>query len=110
RDGSDVAGFAVCHAGAGSEAGSGVCYVKFGAVAPGPRAGADLERLLAACESFAQARGCRSVAAGVSMGRAAAYRTMRASGCRTVLQGVTMHRPSTPPFHDEQAFVLDDWR
>jgi GNAT superfamily N-acetyltransferase len=110
RDGSDVAGFAVCHAGAGSEAGSGVCYVKFGAVAPGRRAAADLERLLAACESFAQARGCGSVAAGVSMGRAAAYWIMRASGFRTMLQGVTMHRPSAPPFHDEQAFVLDDWR
>jgi GNAT superfamily N-acetyltransferase len=109
-DGSDVAGFAVCHVGAGSEAGSGVCYVKFGAVAPGPRAAADLERLLAACEGFAQARDCGSVAAGVSMGRARAYQTMRASGFRTMLQGVTMHRPSTPPFHDENAFVLDDWR
>lgn len=28
-DGSRLAGFAVCHCGAGSEAGSGVCYVKF---------------------------------------------------------------------------------
>ena len=110
RDGSDVAGFAVCHVGAGSEAGSGVCYVKFGAVAPGPRAAADLERLLAACESFAQARDCESLAAGVSMGRGRAYQAMRAIGFRTMLQGVTMHRPSAPPFHDENAFVLDDWR
>jgi hypothetical protein len=29
------AGFAVCHSGGGSEAGSGACYVKFGAVLPG---------------------------------------------------------------------------
>ena len=110
RDGTGVAGFAVCHVGAGSEAGSGVCYVKFGAVIQGPRAADDLGRLLAACESFAQARGCGSVAAGVSMGRARAYQCMRASGFRTMLQGVTMHRPSAPPFHDENAFVLDDWR
>ena len=110
RDGSHIAGFAVCHVGAGSEAGSGVCYVKFGAVVPGQRAAADLERLLAACESFAQARGCGSVAAGVSMGRARAYQLMRARGFHTMLQGVTMHRPSAPPFHDDNAFVLDDWR
>ena len=31
-------GFAVCHAGAGTEAGSGVAYAKFAAVRPGPRA------------------------------------------------------------------------
>jgi hypothetical protein len=28
----NLAGFTVCHCGAGSEAGSGVCYIKFGIV------------------------------------------------------------------------------
>ena len=31
---SKLSGFAVCHSGAGTEAGSGVCYVKFGVVDP----------------------------------------------------------------------------
>ena len=34
RDGDRVVGFAVCRRGAGSEAGSGACYVKIGAVCP----------------------------------------------------------------------------
>jgi len=44
------------------------------------------------------------------MGRARAYQLMRARGFRTMLQGVTMHRQIAPPFHDENVFVLDDWR
>lgn len=32
-------GLAVCHCGAASEAGSNTCYVKVGAVQPGPNAG-----------------------------------------------------------------------
>src|SRR5262249_22215778 len=93
-----------------TEAGSGGCYVKFAATPPGPRGPARLERLLAACEVFAGARGCAALVAGVSMGRESAYRGLRACGFRTILQGVTMHPPSTPPYHDPGAFVLDDWR
>ena len=37
-DSSKLAAFAVCHAGAGTEAGAGICYVKFAAVRPGPHA------------------------------------------------------------------------
>ncbi|MFD4529490.1 GNAT family N-acetyltransferase [Streptomyces sp. NPDC058470] len=36
--GSELDGLAVCHCGAGSEAGEDVCFVKFGAVRPGPEA------------------------------------------------------------------------
>jgi hypothetical protein len=39
-----------------------------------------------------------------------AWHSEPSSDCPTMLQGVTMHRPSAPPFHDENAFVLDDWR
>ena len=35
EDKSKLIAFAVCHAGAGSEAGTGICYVKFAAVRPG---------------------------------------------------------------------------
>ena len=37
---------AVCHSGPGTEAGGGACYVKFGAVRPGPRAAEGFGRLL----------------------------------------------------------------
>ena len=49
----DLAGLAICHVGPGSEAGSGVCYVKFGAAATGSDARARFRRLLDACQSFA---------------------------------------------------------
>ncbi len=34
-----LVGFAAVHSGAGSEAGSGCCFIKFGAARPGPKAG-----------------------------------------------------------------------
>lgn len=52
-NGGDLRGFAVCHCGAGSEAGSGACYVKFGVIQPGPPAAEDFDELLDACEAFA---------------------------------------------------------
>src|SRR5207253_641121 len=55
--GSQLEAFAVCHCGAGTEAGSGTCYVKFGAVRPGPGAADSFVRLLDACDAFAAARG-----------------------------------------------------
>src|ERR1044072_7924067 len=39
----NLSGLAVCHCGPGTEAGSGVCYVKFGAVRPGPTAEEDFD-------------------------------------------------------------------
>jgi hypothetical protein len=48
-DDAGLVGFAVCHCGPGTEAGSGTCYVEFGAVRPGPTAGEDFDRLLKAC-------------------------------------------------------------
>src|SRR3990170_853751 len=52
-----LAGFAVCHCGPGTEAGSGTCYVKFGAVRPGQAPERDFNRLLAACEELAAVSG-----------------------------------------------------
>ena len=64
-----LAGVAICHCGAGSEAGSGVCYVKFGAVSPGEAAAERFGRLLDACETFAEASGLDRLVAGVNTGR-----------------------------------------
>jgi len=106
----ELRGFAVCHMGPGTEAGSGVCYVKFGAVRPGPRAAADFERLLDACEGFAAARGATQLVAGVNAAREAAYRALLGRGFRTAIQGVAMQRPNAPGFNRPDAFVIDDWR
>ncbi|MGA9149096.1 MAG: hypothetical protein WBZ36_00855 [Candidatus Nitrosopolaris sp.] len=44
-------GLAVCHCGAGTEAGSGACYIKFGAVLPGNNTQMYFGSLLHVCES-----------------------------------------------------------
>lgn len=110
EEGGDAVGFAVCHVGPGSEAGSGACYVKFGAVNPGAGASRRFEKLLDACTSFAAARGAKTLLAGMNTARHEAYRILLARGFRTVLQGVTMHRPNTVAYDRPEFFVIDDWR
>jgi len=109
-DSSQLRGFAVCHVGAGTEAGSGVCYVKFAAVRPGPNAAVDFERLLDACDRFAAARGAAQLVAGMNTAREAAYRILLARSFRTVIQGVAMQRPNEPGHNRPDVFVIDDWR
>jgi hypothetical protein len=79
-------GLAVCHCGAGSEAGSNTCYVKVGAVKPGPNAGQFFGQLLNVCEELARAHGMSRLVAGVNTGRHEAYRKMIAHGFRTDIQ------------------------
>jgi hypothetical protein len=74
----DLGAAAICHCGAGSEAGSGACYVKFGAVRPGVEAADQFERLLDACEAFATASDLDRLVAGVNTGRLNAYRQLLA--------------------------------
>jgi predicted N-acetyltransferase YhbS len=105
-----VAGFAVCHCGPGSEAGSNACYVKFGAVEPSSIAGRFFNFLLEACEAFAVRRGGVYLNASINLGRHEAYQTMLARGFRTQILGVTMHRPNESAYHHPGIFVIDDWR
>lgn len=105
-----LTGLAVCHAGAGSEAGSGSCYVKFGAVRSGPRAGRALDRLLTACQALAAEQGMKRLIAGVNTSRTEAYAHLRAQRYRTEIQGVAMQRPNEAAFNRPDAYVLDDWR
>ena len=105
-----LVGFAVCHCGPGTEAGPGKCYVKFGAVPPGPTAETRFARLLHACDALASARGMARLEAGVNLGREEAYRTLRAHGFRTDGQGVAMHHPNEPGYHRPGVYVMDDWR
>src|SRR5262245_23932816 len=92
RDG-EVIGLAVCHWGAGTEAGSGACYVKFGAVGPGRTAAEDFDRLLTACEEAAADAKVPRLVAGVNTARHEAYVRMLERGFRTHVQGVAMKRP-----------------
>jgi GNAT superfamily N-acetyltransferase len=109
-EGDRLAGFAVCHLGAGSEAGSGTCYVKFGAARSGGAAPRPFERFLQACESLAHARGAQRMVAGVSTARDAAYRLMRADGFRPDIFGLAMHRPNEPGYYRSDVFAIDDLR
>lgn len=102
-------GLAVCHVGSGTEAGSGACYVKFGAVRAGAGAPA-FDRLLAACAGFGAARGATALVAGTNLAREPAYRRLLAHGFRTTLQGIAMHRPNEPGYSRPDVFALDDWR
>ena len=110
RDGT-LEGMAVCHCGAGSEAGSDTCYVKFAAVRPGEGAAMRFERLLDACEAHAAESGLDRLVAGVNTGRLAAYRCLLARGFHTERIGVSMRlRPEEPHFDTPAHYVIDDLR
>lgn len=106
----ELVGFGVSHCGPGTEAGTGKCYVKFGAVRSGPTAGELFERLLDACEALAGTQGLSRLEAGVNMARHEAYRTMLARGFRTDIQGVAMHRRNEPGYNRPGVYLIDDWR
>ena len=109
-DAGGLDGFAVCHTGPGSEAGSDTCFVKFGAALPGPGAADRFRRLLTACEAFAARQGAHAVVAGVNSARRGAHQALLDRGYKAQLIGVTMHKPDESAYHDESAWVLDDWR
>ena len=108
--GDSLDAFAICHCGEGTEAGEKTCYVKFGAVAPGPRAENGFDHLLDACDALAAERSLQRIEAGMNLNRSQAYRKMRRRGFRTDIQGVAMHKPDSPAYNRPDAFVVDDWR
>jgi GNAT superfamily N-acetyltransferase len=105
-----MAGFAICHYGPRSEAGDGMCFVKFGAVRAGPSAAGDFIRLIEATEALAADIGMPKVLAGVNMARHEAYRALVERGYRTEIQVVAMHRDDDPGYCRPGAYVIDDWR
>lgn len=109
-DDGKLVGLAVCHWGAGTEAGSGRYYVKFGAVRPGPHAGLSFDRLLEACEVLAAAQGMSHLVAGVNTARLAAYRQVLARGFRTDQLGLVMQKPNEPAYNRADVYLIDDWR
>lgn len=110
REHGELVAFAVCHAGAGSEAGSGTVYVKFAAVRAGAEAARHFEALLDACESYASERGMGTLLAGVNTARIEAYRALLRRGFKAQMNGVAMLRPHAPGTLRAGCYVLDDWR
>lgn len=106
RHDQELGGFAICHCGPGTEAGSNKCYVKFGAA----RSSKLFEQLLDVCEALAAERGMTRLEAGVNLAREQAYRQMLKVGFRTDIQGVTMHRPNEPAYSRSEVYLIDDWR
>ena len=107
----ELAGVAVCHCGAKTEAGSDACFVKFGAVRPGPGSQDRFEALLDACEHFTADSQLARLVAGVNSGRTDAYRRMLARGFGTDLVGLAMRaRPDGPDYDGPEQYVLDDLR
>jgi GNAT superfamily N-acetyltransferase len=108
--GGELAGFAVCHAGAGTEAGSEKCYIKFGAVRSGPNSAREFRRLLDACREFSRSRGAKMLTCGVNLARLDAYREMLDAGFRVTSQGVAMEQNGLPGYNRPEVFLIDDWR
>ncbi len=109
--GGQLDGVAVCHCGAGSEAGSDTCYVKVATVRPGAGAADRFERLLDACEGFAAALALKRLVGGVNTGRLDAYRRLLSRGFRIEQIGVAMHlRPGEPDLDTPDQYVIDDLR
>jgi GNAT superfamily N-acetyltransferase len=107
---SQLVGVAVCHWGAGTEAGSGTCYVKFGAVRPGPHAEQDFVRLLTTCEQLAATQGLARLLAGVNTARHEAYQLMLSNGFRIEMTGLIMQKPNEPGYNRPGVYLIDDWR
>jgi len=110
-DSSRLAGFAVCHTGPGTEAGSGVCYAKFAAVCPSPRAEENFARLLGGIEALAASRRAPKVTADVNVARREAFRAMLAHGFRPQRNGVAMETGDAGSGYNRAGvYILDDWR
>ena len=112
RDKSDngLLGVAICHAGPNTEAGSGNCYIKFGAAKPSGNSAMVFRELLDASVEFAKSRNMTQLVGGANTGRHNAYRIMIEQGFRTDMQGIAMHRPNESGYNVPEVYVIDDWR
>jgi hypothetical protein len=109
-DAAQLDGFAVCHCGPQTEAGTGTCYVKFAAALPSAHCEAAFTRLVASCEGFAAQRGCERIVCGVNYGRVGTLELLAGRGYRTQSLGVTMHGANAPGYSEPGKWVIDDWR
>ena len=107
---SRLLGLAICHYGAGTEAGSNNCYIRFAAVQPEINAIDRFVQLLNLCENMALTVGMSKLLAGVNTSRHQAYGLLIEKGFRAQTIGVAMQKPNTLGYNQPDIFVLDDWR
>lgn len=110
EEGGDIEAIAICHFGPNTEAGSGTCYIKFGAVRPGSNSAKIFDILLQSCEQYAHLQNAMRLVGGVNTGRHNAYRRMIELGFHTDMHGVAMHRPNELGYNREEVYLIDDWR
>ncbi len=108
--GDQLDGFAVIHAGEGSEASEKEALVKVSAIRHGVGGGKRFFHLLGLIDAAAVHLDLTKVVAGTNTGRHEAYRMMRAHGYRTEVNGVAMFRPAADIYNQPGKFVIDDWR
>ncbi|MGH9976279.1 MAG: hypothetical protein ACRD8Z_10655, partial [Nitrososphaeraceae archaeon] len=112
----DIAGFAICHCGKGTEAGSNTCYIKFAAVRQSTSdndvllAANNFDRLIEACTTFASQRGLSRLVAGANTGRRQAYAKMLSKGFRIDMLGVVMQNGNDIGYNRPNVYIMDDWR
>lgn len=105
-----IEAMAISHIGPNTEAGSGTCYIKFGAVRPGSNSTKIFNSLLHACEQYAHLQRAVRLVAGVNTGRHSAYRRMIELGFRTDMQGIAMQRRNELGYNRAEVYLIDDWR
>ncbi|MGD1703785.1 hypothetical protein [Dapis sp. BLCC M229] len=106
----NLEGFAVCHYGAGTEAGSDTCYIKFGAVNSGKKGSERFAQLLNECEIFSNIIGMSKLIAGVNTSRHQAYLQILNMGFKIDILGVAMHHPNEQGYNRPDIYVIDDSR
>ena len=111
---SAMTGFACCHQGRGSEAGSPQTVVKFAAARSAANASSEFEKLMTACEVFAALRGTNRLVAGTNTGRTECYEAMLDMGFRSWMNGIAMLKTAGGDGNDGYnvpgVFSVDDWR
>jgi GNAT superfamily N-acetyltransferase len=112
----NITGFAICHCGKGTEAGSDTCYIKFAAVRP-PASDNDasltannFDRLIDACTIFASQQGLSRLVAGANTSRRQAYGKMLSKGFRIDMLGVVMQNGIDVGYNRPDVYIMDDWR
>ena len=111
---SAMIGFACCHQGRGSEAGSPQTVVKFAAVRSAANASSEFEKLMTACEVFAALRGTNRLVAGTNTGRTECFEAMLDMGFRSWMNSIAMLKTAVGDGNDGYnvpgVFSVDDWR
>jgi GNAT superfamily N-acetyltransferase len=101
----ELVGFAICHTGANTEAGSGNCYVKFGAA----KSEDIFKRLIAASEYYASTKGLSRISGAVNTARHEAYKIMLDYGFEIATTRVCMHNPNEASYNKPGVYVIDRW-